>query len=77
MLLILSVFVIDNHGMIWYKPIILELLLANGLDTLLVVEGVPELGDDEELLALDNSLLDGFREPLACLLLVAVVCFAG
>lgn len=51
-----------------------ELLADNGLDAGLLVEGVPELGDDEELLALDDSLLDGALDTLAALLLVAVVC---
>ena len=50
-----------------------ELLADNGLDAVAVVEGVPELGDDEELLALDDALLDGAGNTLAALLLVAVV----
>ena len=51
-----------------------ELLADNGLDAVAVVEGVPELGDDEELLALDDALLDGAGNTLAALSLVAVVC---
>ena len=53
--------------------VVLELLLADGLDVLLVVEGVPELGDDEQLLTLDDAFLDGAGNTLASLLLVAVV----
>ena len=51
-----------------------ELLLDDGLDALAVVEGVPELGDDEELLALHEAVLDGAGNALAALNLVAVVC---
>lgn len=51
-----------------------KLLADNGLDAVAVVEGVPELGDDEELLALDDALLDGAGYTLAALNLVAVVC---
>ena len=52
---------------------VLELLLANGLDLLLVMEGVPELGDDEELFSLNETILDRSRDTLAALDLVAVV----
>lgn len=51
----------------------LELLPRNGLDPLRLVEGVPELGNDEEILALDESLRDGALDALAALLLIAVV----
>lgn len=51
-----------------------ELLADNGLDVLLVVEGVPELGDDEELLTLDETLINGALHTLAALLLITVVC---
>lgn len=51
-----------------------ELLAADGLDVLLVVEGLPELGDDEELFALYEAVLDGAGDALAALLLVSVVC---
>ena len=50
-----------------------ELLLDDGLDALSIVEGVPELGDDEELLTGDEALLDGAGNTLAALDLVAVV----
>jgi len=50
-----------------------KLLANNGLNTLAVVEGVPELGDDEEVLALDDALRDGTGNALAALNLVAVV----
>jgi len=53
--------------------VVLELLLADGLDTLLVVERVPEFGDDEEFFTLDKAVLDGAGETLTGFLLVAVV----
>lgn len=50
-----------------------ELLLDDGLDALGVVEGVPELGHDEELLTLHDAFRDGAGDTLAALNLVAVV----
>lgn len=55
------------------KTPVLELLLADGLDALWIVERVPELGDEEEVLTLDDAFLDGAGNTLAGLLLVAVV----
>jgi hypothetical protein len=52
---------------------VLELLLDNGLDLLIVVEGLPKLRDDEELLALYKTLLDGTGNTLARFDFVAVV----
>lgn len=52
---------------------VLELLLADWLDALVVVERVPELGNDEELLTLDETVLDGAGNTLTSFLLVAVV----
>jgi hypothetical protein len=51
-----------------------KLLAGNGLDAVAVVEAVPQLGDDEEVLALDNALLNGAGDSLASLDFVAVVC---
>ena len=42
-------------------------------DVLLPVEGVPELGDDGQVLTLDDALIDGTLDTLASLLLVAVI----
>lgn len=50
-----------------------KLLTADGLDLVALVEGVPELGDDEEVLALHNAFLDGTGNTLASLNLIAVV----
>lgn len=50
-----------------------ELLLADGLDPVSVVERVPQLGDDEELLALDEAVFYGASNALSALLLIAVV----
>jgi hypothetical protein len=50
-----------------------ELAAGDGLDALLVVEGLPQLGDDEEVFTLDEAILDGAGDALAALLLVAVV----
>lgn len=51
-----------------------ELLARDGLDLWAVVEGVPELGDDEEIFTLYQAVLDGAGDALAGLFLVAVVC---
>jgi hypothetical protein len=51
-----------------------ELLSGDGLDFVGFVEAVPELGDDEELLALDDALLNGAGYTLAGFDFVAVVC---
>lgn len=51
-----------------------ELLLEDGLDLLGFVERVPELADDEEVLALDDALLDGTGYTLSGLDLVAIIC---
>lgn len=48
------------------------MLLADGHDALLVVVDVPELGHNEEVLALHDALLDGAGDALAGFLLVAV-----
>lgn len=51
-----------------------QLLAADGLDLLAVVERLPELADNEELLTLDKTVLDGARNTLSALDLIAVVC---
>jgi hypothetical protein len=50
-----------------------ELLAADGLDLLAVVEAVPELGDDEEILTLNETILNGAGDTLTALDLIAVV----
>lgn len=50
-----------------------QLLAGDGLNLLAVVEAVPQLGDEEEVLALDDTLLDGTSDTLADLDLIAVV----
>ena len=52
---------------------ILELFLADGLDPVAVVEGVPEFGDEKELFSFDNTLFDSAGDALAGFDLVAVV----
>lgn len=60
-----------------YIPVVelhvLELLLADRLHALLVVERVPQLACDEQIFALYKPLLDGACDTLASLLLVTVV----
>lgn len=53
-----------------------ELLAANGLDAVAIVEAVPELGDDEELFALDETVFNGAGDALAGFDFVAIVWFA-
>ena len=55
------------------KTPVSELLAGNWANLVLVVERVPELGNNEELLALDEAVLDGAGNTLTSLLLVAVV----
>lgn len=52
---------------------VLQLLLADRADAVVVVEGVPELGDKEEIGAFDESVFDGPGNSLAGFDLVAVV----
>lgn len=53
---------------------VFELLFADRLNTVMVVEGVPELGDEEEIFALDDALFDSTSNTLARLDFVTVVC---
>lgn len=64
---------VDNEEVKVVDAPVLELLVADRLDALLVVEGVPELGDDEKLLTLDKTVLDGAGNTLTALLLIAVI----
>ncbi len=50
-----------------------ELLAADGLDAVTVMEAVPELGDNEELLALYETFFYGARNTLPGFDFVAVV----
>jgi len=52
---------------------VLELFLADGCDARVVVEGVPELGDEEEVGAFDEAVFDGAGDALAGFDFVAVV----
>ncbi len=52
---------------------VLELLFADGLYPVVIVEGVPKFGDKEEVGALDNAFFDGAGNALAAFLFVAVV----
>jgi hypothetical protein len=51
----------------------LQLFPDNGFHALLLVEGVPELGNNEEVLALHQALVNGSLDTLARLLLVPVI----
>lgn len=52
---------------------ICELLAADGLDFVAFVEGVPELGDEEEVFALHEAVFDGAGDAFAGFFFVAVV----
>jgi hypothetical protein len=56
-----------------FEAPVCELLAADGLDLLAVVEGVPEFGDDEEIFALYETFLDGTSYSLSTLNFVTVV----
>lgn len=51
-----------------------QLLTADGLDGGSLVEGVPELADDEEVAALDEAIFDSAGDALAGFGFVTVVC---
>lgn len=50
-----------------------ERLFGDGDNVLTIVEGIPELGDDEKILALDEAIVDGTLHTLAGFPLVPVV----
>lgn len=53
-----------------------KLFAGDRLDSVLVVESLPQLGDDEEILTLHETLLDGAGNTLTTLLLIAIVCIS-
>lgn len=50
-----------------------ERLLGDGDNVLAIVEGIPELGDDKEILAFDQAIIDGTLHTLASFLLIRIV----
>lgn len=54
-----------------------KLLAGDRLDLVLVVESLPQLGDDEEILTLHETILDGAGNTLTTLFLIAIVCISG
>lgn len=52
---------------------VLELLFADGLDAVVVVEGIPELGYEEEIGAFNNAFFDSAGDALAGFLFVAII----
>lgn len=54
-------------------PPILKLLFANRFNTFLVMERVPQLGYEKELLTLDEAFFKGLRNALAAFYLVPVI----
>jgi hypothetical protein len=50
-----------------------QLLLANRLHLLLVVEAVPQLGNNEKVLTLDETVLDRTVNAFTCFLLIAII----
>ena len=71
--------VFEGNGEVYYVEVevvdapVLELFLANRLDAVMVVEGVPQFGDEEEVGAFDDAFFDGTRDALTALWFVAVV----
>ena len=65
---------VDNVEVKVVDAPILKLLFADGLDTVMIVERVPELRDKEEVGALDYAFFDGAGDALAGFLFVSVVC---
>lgn len=64
---------VDNVQVEVVDAPVAELLLADRLDSVAVVERVPELGDEEEVFALDEAFLDGAGNTLARLFFIAIV----
>jgi hypothetical protein len=56
------------------KAPVCELLPADGLHFVSFVEGVPELGDDEQIFSLYETILDCSSNAFASFFLVAVIC---
>lgn len=54
-------------------PPVLKLLFTNRFNTFRVMERVPQLGYEEELLSLDDAFLEGSRNALATFHLVSVI----
>lgn len=54
-------------------PPVFELLFADGLNAVVVVEGIPEFGYEEKVGAFDNAFLNGASDALARFLFVAVI----
>ena len=65
---------VDNVEVKVVDAPILKLLFADGLDTVMVVERVPEFRDKEEVGALDYAFFDCAGDALAAFLFVSVVC---
>lgn len=64
---------VDNVQVEVVDAPVAELLLADRLDSVAVVERIPELGDEEEVFALDEAFLDGAGDTLARLYFVAII----
>jgi len=56
-----------------YAPVC-ELFLADWCHLVVVVEGIPEFGDEEEVAAFYEAVFDGAGNALAAFRFVAVVC---
>lgn len=65
---------VDNVEVEVVDSPICELFLRNWLDLLRIVERVPELGYDEQVLALHQALVDGAGDTLSGFYLISVVC---
>ena len=52
---------------------ILQLLPTDRLNSFLLMEGIPELRDDEEILSFDQTIFDCSGNALACFDFVSVV----
>lgn len=55
------------------NPPVFQLLLANGFDPFLVVERVPQLGYEEEIFTLDETLFQGSGNALTGFFLVSII----
>ena len=55
---------------------VLELFFTNWLDTVVVVEGVPKLRNDEKIGALHKAVFDGAGNTLTRFHFIAVICGA-
>lgn len=65
---------VDNEQVKIVNAPIRELLAADGLDFVTLVERVPELADEEQIFTLYETVFDGSCDTFTCLFFIAIIC---